>query len=87
MISKCANPSCSAAFHTLRDGRVFVREVEVDPHSGGARQRRVLRYVWLCNSCCQKLTVEVQDGKINLIARAPNGRNPQAEASSRTRAS
>jgi len=74
VVSKCANPDCGVSFHSLRDGRVLAREVEVDPHPDpdGMQRSRVVRYVWLCSSCCRKLTVEVRDGKINLTARAPS---------------
>lgn len=57
MLDKCANPACCATFRRLRDGRVFVTEVEADYQiraSGRARQRR---YFWLCNSCCRTMTV------------------------------
>ncbi len=71
MVGKCANPACSASFHSLRDGKVFVKEVEVEvaPTTEGRRRARALRYVWLCNVCCQKFAVEVRDGTINLAAR------------------
>ena len=31
MVSKCANPACSAPFHYLREGKVFRVEVEIAP--------------------------------------------------------
>ena len=31
MVSKCANPACSAPFHYLREGKIFKVEVEVTP--------------------------------------------------------
>jgi len=33
MIEKCANSACCAIFRRLRDGRVFIREIEADPTS------------------------------------------------------
>jgi len=63
MLEKCANPACTATFRRLRDGRVFVTEVEADYRSsasGGSRQRQ---YFWLCNSCCRTMTVIAEKGK------------------------
>lgn len=50
MVQKCANPSCSATFRRLRDGKLFVVEA---PDNG----RPQLNYFWLCNSCSRTLTV------------------------------
>ena len=61
MVHKCANPACSAPFRTLKDGRVFVKEVEVD--SPGKGLRRQLRYFWLCTSCCRTMIVVVENGQ------------------------
>jgi hypothetical protein len=60
MVKRCANPECSASFHSLRDGRVFVIEVEGDS-PGHARQRQP-RYFWLCNACCRTMTVVADKG-------------------------
>jgi hypothetical protein len=51
VVKKCANPSCSARFKRLREGRLFV--VEVSP----AKEPQKLKYFWLCNSCRRTLTV------------------------------
>lgn len=31
MVSKCANPACSAPFHYLREGKIFRIEIEATP--------------------------------------------------------
>ena len=59
MLEKCANPACSAIFRRLRDGRVFVIEVESSA-SGFSHQRQ---HYWLCNSCCRSMTVIVDKDK------------------------
>ena len=44
MLNKCANPVCGALFRNLRDGRVFVTEVESECQSSisdHGRQRPV----------------------------------------------
>ncbi len=64
MVEKCANPACSAIFRRLRDGRLFVKEiqVQVDSPSDGKELSRQLRYFWLCNSCCRTMTVTTEKG-------------------------
>ena len=62
MLSKCANPACSAKFLRLHDGRLFVKQLEGDCDSA-ARPERQREYFWLCNSCCRTLTIVVEKGK------------------------
>jgi hypothetical protein len=63
MVTKCANPACSAPFHSLRQGRVFVMEVEGAPQSGGSGRSRQPHYFWLCHSCCRTMTVIAEKGQ------------------------
>ena len=63
MLDKCANPPCFATFRNLRDGRVFVTEVELDYQRGAGGRVRQLQYLWLCNSCCRTMTVASGRGK------------------------
>jgi|tagenome__1003787_1003787.scaffolds.fasta_scaffold20451175_1 hypothetical protein len=68
MLSKCANPKCSAPFHYLHDGRLF--EVQVTPQqievtakpTGDAepkkRPQKVERF-WLCSKCSATMTLAV----------------------------
>lgn len=63
MLDKCINPACSATFHSLRDGRVFVTEVEADYQSSTSGRARQRQYFWLCNSCCRTMTVVAEKGK------------------------
>ena len=62
MVEKCANPACSVTFRCLRDGRVFVREVEGDPSGDIRGHSRQPHYFWLCNSCCRTMTVIAEKG-------------------------
>lgn len=62
MVNKCANSACSAVFRSLRDGRVFVTEVDGDPRGDGRGHSRKLQYFWLCNSCCRTMTVIAEKG-------------------------
>jgi hypothetical protein len=63
MLDKCANPACSATFRRLRDGRVFVIEVEVDHQSSASHPARQRQYFWLCNFCCRTMTVIAEKEK------------------------
>jgi hypothetical protein len=63
MVEKCANPACTATFRRLRDGRVFVTEVEADYRSGASGLMRQRQCFWLCNSCCRIMTVIAEKGK------------------------
>jgi hypothetical protein len=62
MLDKCANPTCSATFRRLRDGRVFVAEVPVGSPSDGKGLSRRLHYFWLCHSCCRTMTITTEKG-------------------------
>jgi len=57
MVEKCANPSCSAIFQRLRDGRLFVMEVSAGSPGAGKKPARSLEYFWLCKTCCRTMTL------------------------------
>jgi len=63
MLDKCANPVCPAIFRNLRDGRLFVTEVEAVHHSSIREHGRQRQYFWLCSSCCRTMTLTVEKGK------------------------
>ena len=71
MLDKCANPACSATFHRLRDGTVFVTEVEADYQSSASGRARRRQYSWLCNSCCRTMTVIAENGKTIQVVPLP----------------
>jgi len=60
MVAKCANPSCDHQFRYLHRGRLFLvdqppftPESEADFHDEVQRSE----YFWLCESCCQTMTI------------------------------
>jgi len=71
MLSKCANPDCSASFHYLRDGKLF----QIDMHDGGdatyagpqlvsdKKPQHRIEYFWLCAQCSTTMTLALQPGK------------------------
>ena len=70
MISKCANPSCSAAFRYYHEGKLFPlqRAAALVTQHGHGYPPAGLQYMWLCDVCCQVMTV-APDG--SLIPPAP----------------
>jgi len=68
MLDKCLNLACSAKFHTLRDGRVFVKEVYVGFDDGGKEHSHKPAYFWLCAACCRTMTVVAdKESEVTLI--------------------
>ncbi len=70
MLSKCANPGCSASFLYLHQGKLFRLETsgngddtrgEVADRQGKHSSRR-LDYFWLCDECASLMTVSFKKG-------------------------
>jgi len=57
MVSNCANPKCAKPLHYLRDGRIFVFEVQ-DKNATGAKRTRHIEHFWLCGACSQTMVME-----------------------------
>ena len=69
MVSKCANPGCSAPFHYLREGKVFRLQVEGAPTPGPQLLHPVrpvarVEHFWLCGACASTLTLLVDQGRV-----------------------
>jgi hypothetical protein len=64
MVAKCANTRCSAGFHRLLEGKVFVGEVRASPDA-----HRERRYAWLCDKCSERMTVvfDEESGEIGVL--------------------
>lgn len=74
MLEKCAYPACSATFHRLGEGRLFIREVEAGPRDGRVRSRQ-LCCCWLCDSCRGTVTVFTERGNEIKVAPLPVSRS------------
>jgi hypothetical protein len=81
MVSKCANPGCSAVFLYFRLGKLF--RVEVQPTElnqsgfgsevGTKKPVRRVEYFWLCDICAAKMTLisdKTSGVKIKMTERA-----------------
>lgn len=67
MLSKCANPGCSARFLYLNRGKLF----RIPRHAAGASEEnlandkkptRRLEYFWLCSECAGEMTLAFRKG-------------------------
>lgn len=64
MLSKCANPACSARLHYLRDGRIFkIETTRISSGRKGSPARRI-EHFWLCEQCAQTFTVVMEHGAV-----------------------
>ena len=60
MVSKCANPNCSAEFMYFGDGRLFEFE--------STSSRATRDFHWLCKECAKSLKLQRrEDGEIELV--------------------
>ena len=53
MLAKCSNPSCSAPFRYLGNGKLF--RLEEDPALRTCQSNR-REYFWLCDGCSSTMT-------------------------------
>lgn len=75
MLSKCANPGCTAPFHYLREGKLFQIDARAfDGCEDATRKKAVQRveYFWLCGTCAEVMTLGFERGKgVITVALAP----------------
>jgi len=60
MLHKCANPTCTVPFRSLREGKLFLAETIPSDNSGFDGNRRKLRrreHFWLCDVCSSHFTL------------------------------
>lgn len=61
MLQKCANPSCTVPFRSLREGKLFLAEIHPnhdDSHLNITRRRAWRReHYWLCQACSSHFTL------------------------------
>ena len=75
MLSKCANPPCSAPFRYLREGRLYL----LDYKAGFSGRKptadlkllgtsRAFDCLWLCSSCCRDMTIQIDnDHRVRVV--------------------
>jgi hypothetical protein len=58
VLSKCANPSCSASFRYFHQGKLFRMETgALEDRSPGKTARRA-EFYWLCDNCAPRMTLD-----------------------------
>lgn len=62
MLSKCANPGCSATFLYLHEGKLFRLDTSVEmlaqtPVREMMKTSRHIEFFWLCDLCAAELTL------------------------------
>ncbi len=73
MVAKCANPTCSASFRYLHEGKLFVMEAVSGQEANGelrspsSKTLRDANYYWLCGRCCHNLTIARDHKGIKVI--------------------
>ena len=65
MLSKCANPTCSAGFRYLRQGRIFNLEVRPPSCGGDGEARHKVEHFWLCEHCATMMEVVWENGMVS----------------------
>jgi hypothetical protein len=68
MLAKCANPTCTTELRYLRDGKIFLLELEPEltpgPQSIDSRKpARRVEHFWLCGPCSADMTLVTLRGK------------------------
>jgi len=69
MVSKCANPACSASFRYLHSGRLFELGTDVPHPDALDSPLQTMEYFWLCEECARTLEVVICQGKATVRPR------------------
>jgi hypothetical protein len=69
MVSNCANPECAKPLHYLREGRIFVFNVQDSSVETFGEKQTHLEHYWLCGACSPVFVVEHQSDGIRLVPR------------------
>jgi len=70
MLSKCANPECSAVFRYLHQGKLYRAELGNGANAAYApeasdfseKPARRIEYFWLCERCVSRVTLTYKKG-------------------------
>jgi hypothetical protein len=76
MLSKCANPGCSATFLYLHQGKLFRHENQANgsenPDPSTKKLVPRIEFFWLCDDCASTMTLKYQKGAgITVVPVAP----------------
>jgi hypothetical protein len=81
MLSKCANPACSARFRYLRQGRIFSLEIKTLSSGRRGQYSSKMEHFWLCESCAEAMEIVWESGRVSTRAlhRRVRGRKSKRE--------
>ncbi len=68
MVGQCANATCTAIFHSLHRGKLFVFPRQ---KIRGTDEPPAITYVWLCEVCSQTMAAVLVDGQVRLARTKP----------------
>lgn len=82
MLSKCANPICSASFRRISEGKLFYLEATRRPApaklaEGGKRPVKRVEHFWLCGPCSTQVTLSFDSDRGMLTV--PRQERPQIQ--------
>lgn len=84
MVSKCANPECSAPFLYFHQGRLFRLETEgredrrhhLGDETGVRKSLRRIEFYWLCEGCSETMTIAFD--KVSGVSVRPRPARPRS---------
>jgi len=66
VLAKCANPTCSAPFRRLTEGKLFQVETQYPSNEGPRAKHRATQHVehfWLCSDCARLVTLAFHEDR------------------------
>jgi hypothetical protein len=67
LLRKCFNPSCSAEFRYLHEGKLYCLSSQRAPAQNKKYERSEVEYVWMCSACSHAFQpTRNADGQISL---------------------
>jgi hypothetical protein len=83
MLSKCANPGCSASFLYLHEGKLFRFDTDFESAARPKTEKtaRRVEFFWLCGECAAQFTLRYEKGVGVTTVPAPEMQVRSASAS------
>jgi hypothetical protein len=64
VLSKCANPTCSARFRYLSQGRIFNIQIKETSTTSVRSASQKIEHFWLCETCARVMKVVRENGVV-----------------------
>jgi hypothetical protein len=69
MVSNCANPKCAKPLHYLRDGRIFVFDIQDRVVAATGKRTQRIEHFWLCGACSQTMAMQQSPEGVHVVLR------------------